>query len=349
MQPGSPPKARYTATPTTPVTTTRLTDSSKSSSGTPRITSPRQDGKAGFDTPLRMHDFYSADPQFNALTAALASGKTSSSDTKKLLANFALQLGQIRTTVFDAEKSFSPYSIKDCAVFLRAAKANQVRLLSDIDSAANHVLPDSLRKTLHDACINLGHGLSKMMVQANELEQAKAIEGTSPPRGQQKRAQSHPDSPLMTATSPKRRKVDTPPSPPNAKVSSPDYQPAAVRDSPPSRKGEDGNSDATASTSTTSTTCSTPTTSTTVTNSPLSPLKDRLVQSPLTSPNPTRSANRYRPSAQPRPRPASQLFAAPPNFGTEAKAASSPAAQANRNLKTEPADPPVSAPASDAR
>jgi hypothetical protein len=171
MQPSSATNASSTTTSSTIGTATKKPDSSKPGTSTPRVTSPRQEANPHFDTPLRMHDFYKADPIFKQLGATLKQSGANA-DTRKLLAGFASTMESIRKTVLEAEKLFTPHSRKDCALRLEASKANQVRWLVEIDAVADTILPAKRRGEIHDACVELGRALSKMLVQAKALERA---------------------------------------------------------------------------------------------------------------------------------------------------------------------------------
>jgi hypothetical protein len=347
MQPSSATNASSTTTSSTIGTATKKPDSSKPGTSTPRVTSPRQEANPHFDTPLRMHDFYKADPIFKQLGATLKQSGANA-DTRKLLAGFASTMESIRKTVLEAEKLFTPHSRKDCALRLEASKANQVRWLVEIDAVADTILPAKRRGEIHDACVELGRALSKMLVQAKALERAGFADQISPPQGQQKRAQSHPDSPVLTTASPKRRKVDTPhPTSPGA-VSSPGYKPAPVIASTPSVDSDGSNAVAStaSSTSAISTTSSVSSTSTTSTSSSAG---DPVSQPPVTSPNSPVARKRHRLGAQPRPRPASQLFAAPPDFKAKAVAAPLQGVDTDGNRHVKQADHLVDATLPDAR
>lgn len=350
MQPSSATNASSTTTSTAIVSAAKQPDSSKPGPRAPRVTSPRREASPHFDTPLRMHDFYKADPIFKQLSATLKQSGANA-NTKNLLAGFASTMESIRKTVLDAEKLFTPHSRKDCALRLEASKANQVRWLVEIDAVADTLLPAKRRGEIHDACVDLGRALSKMLVQAKALEKAGSADQISPPQGQQKRGQSHPDSPVMTTASPKRRKVDTPHSTSPDAVSSPGYRPAPVIDSTPSIDGVESNGGNAAmstasSTSALSTTSSTSSTSTTSTSSSAA---DPSSQLPVTSPNSPVARKRHRLGAQPRPRPASQLFAAPPDFKAKVEAAPLPGVDADDDRHAKQADPLVDATSSDAR
>jgi hypothetical protein len=289
-----------------------------------------------------MHDFYNADPIFKKLLAALKiSG--GSTETRKTLGDFASQLETIRKAVLDAEKLFTPYSRKECALRLEAAKANQVRLLGEIDDAADIVVAAGKRKELHDACADLGRSLSKMLLQAKELEKTLTEDRMSPPRAQQKRSQGHPDSPTLPATSPKRRKADTPPSELSDSVSAPASKaaPQAIAAHAFSVIVGGNASASTASTSTTASTSNrpdTPAAFVTSSASALSPARVQLDQPKVKSPASPSSQNPRRLAAQPRPRPPSQLFAAPPDFSTQSKGALGPVVQTDRKQQTEKFD-----------
>jgi hypothetical protein len=300
--------------------------------------------KLRFDSPLRMHDFYNADPIYRKMLVALkAGGASASANTRKLLDDFASQLETIRKAMLDAEKLFTPYSRKECALRLEAAKANQVRLLGGIDEAADSILPAPRQEEIRSACAELGRGLSKMLVQAKELEKAAPEGQQSPTRAQQKRSQGHPDSPTMTATSPKRRKADTPPSQLPGYVSSPASKAASQTNAMPASSVLDaGNASAsTASTSTSSGTSGppdTPAASTTSAASATSPARAHVDQPKVKSPGSPSSRNQRRLAAQPRPRPASQLFAAPPDFSTQSIGAPASVVDTDHKLQAEKSD-----------
>jgi hypothetical protein len=345
MQPSSPVKSGSAFTPDTTAATSKHAGASASTSNLPRVRSPQPETKSRFDSPLRMHDFYSADPIFKKMLAALKVGGASA-DTRKVLDGFASQLETIRKAVLDAEKLFTPYSRKECALRLEAAKANQVRLLGEIDDVADSVLPAPKQYEIRTACAELGRGLSKMLVQAKELEKVAAEGRMSPPRAQQKRSQGHPDSPTLTASSPKRRKADAPPSQLPGSVSSPASKAAPQTDALPAYSVGDGGN-ASASTASTSTTASTSSNSTTPDTSAASipsattasrPARVQVDQSRVKSPGSPVSRNQRRLAAQPRPRPASQLFAAPPDFSAQARDALAPLAHADRKPQAAKSD-----------
>ncbi len=355
----------------------RPAERSASPSKAPRVkvTSPRQESKSAYAVPLRMHDFYNADPVFRQMRTLLKVGDAGI-EGRKLLENFASQLDLIRKAVLDAERSFTPSTRRDCASRLEAAKAGQVRLLGDIDDVPDDTLSTARREELHDACAELGKGLTKMMVQAMALEKAKPDEQLSPAQDKKKRSQNHPDSPPMTGASAKRRKTGTfsPQSPRSpGPGSSPRYQPASPADNPSTSCTEEAASEdaqtstSTAATTTTSTTNSgtsgaalstgaqvtaatsvAPVPTGTAAASTASPVRDRddrddqHAQQHATSPNSPQPRKHRLPGPQRRPRPASQLFTAPPVFGSKTSSGAIPPVAADGMPPPPQAEPSAS-------
>lgn len=340
MQPSSPVKPGSTVTCNTAAATSTRPENSKTHSDTPRVASPGQRSRAHFDSPLRMQDFYNTDPIFRQLIAALKP-TGASARTDALLRGFALRLGEIRIAVLDAEKSFTRTSCKECALHLHAAKANQVMLLAQIDGAAEDVLPAAKRAELHSGCVYLGNALSKMLVQGKVLATTGSASQFSPPHSQQKRTQSHPDSPVFITTSPKRRRPDTPPPQVPESVSSPAYKARGTNDSAPSCHAADSAFAMAPSTSTPSATSATSIASTI----PL--LGDQPAQSAVASTSSPSPRKPHRLTAQPRPRPASQLFIAPPDCRTEATPTSVDAVRSLHSLPVESSGKPLGAPSPD--
>lgn len=308
MQSSSPVKSGSAATTTNPATAVRNAESSASTSTSPRVQSPRQAPKLGFDSPLRMHDFYNADPAFRKLSIALKSS-AANAGARQIVDGLTSQVDVIRKSVLEAEKLFAPHSRTECALRLEAAKANQVRLLGEIDDAPADCLAAGKREDIRDACTELGKGLSKMLVQAKALEKARLDGQLSPARESRKRPAEHPDSPPETGKSPKRRKTEAL-SPQADSVFSPRYR-AASQDEPALAHSATNEVGATSITSNPSAGSASSSSSTPLAAATTSPTHAPLQAMPTSPPSPMPQGKR-RLAPQRRPRPASQLFAAPP-------------------------------------
>lgn len=275
---------------------------------------------------LRMGDFYSLDASLSRLRDALHQD-TKTAVTARLPAILNELQNNIKFGVLDAEKNFSRRAYADCSLFLEAAKSNQVKMLGEIDDVATVGIPDDQKVALRGCCIELGASLSSMMLRAQA--QARAVEeeaerkrrtydsdeessspgspaasGPSqeipqhtPVPGLRKRAQGDTASPDFETTSPKRQKtrkapstIDSTPSAASTPAimtnnlpplpSLPSYLPASNLQSEPG---------------------------------PCSPGPNTAA----ITPNPGRAASPVKTRAlspQPRPRPRSQLFVAPPDF-----------------------------------
>ena len=302
---------------------------------TGRLMSRSPNGHPELDTPFRIDEFYHTSDLSRQLRLALKPDTKVARAAASFVALEELQ-NNIEVGTRDAEKSYARRQFADCSVHLHAAKANQVALLGKIDDIADDDMSADKRTTLRSGCLALGGALTKMMMKADALANAPAPgkkrnpsdseseDDTLPPgspgdrntvqesarntptRSPRKRARGGQDSPVQKPSSPKRLKIDTPPP---------------------------------ASSTTTTTTSSTTTTITTATATAAPPslptyrtvprldiesdfstassgntTSDSVLLSPG-SPTVKKTPQKSRPlSPQPRPRPPSQLYKAPPDF-----------------------------------
>ena len=247
---------------------------------------------------LKMRDFYFLDVSMSRLHDALQQD-TKTALSARLPAILDELQHNIKFSLQDAEKNFARRSYATCSRFLEAAKANQVKMLGEIDHVAGMDLPDDQKTALRGSCIDLGTSLTSMMLRAQA--QAKAVEEAerkrraqdsdeessssgspaaseplqehtqhTPVRGSRKRGQDDTASPDLETTSPKRQKTEKTPSTTGG-------TPHAANDPA-------------------------------VTTSDLPPLP-ALPADRVASPTRTRAL-----SPQPKPRPRSQLFACPADF-----------------------------------
>ena len=279
--------------------------------------------------------------------------------TGKIAAQFTA-LEELRNNIDvgmrDAEKFFVRRQHAECSVHLHAAKANQVVLLGKIDDIADSDLSADRRAALRHSCLGLGAALTRMMVKADAHAMKRAAPesdsddetslpispgrqgtapDTSPVYNPKKRAPGGPDSPLQKPSSPKRQKIETPAAPATTTGS--------------------------ATRTTANTTNTTTTTTATATHASLPAYRPvphldiasgvgnamsgttpagLELQSPG-SPAQARSPQKSRPlSPQPRPRPASQLYKAPPDFTGQTHDRSTPRTPASAMASTpEPGKP----------
>ena len=289
---------------------------------TGRLTPRSPNGHPELSAPFRIGEFYNASDLSRQLRDMLKPDTKAGRAAAPFAALDELQ-NNIEVGMRDAEKFYVRRQFADCSVHLHAAKANQVALLGKIDDIADGGMSVDKRATLRSSCVALGSGLTRMRRKADTLAnqpapgkkrsapESESDDDTAPPgspggpgtaqetarntpiRSPKKRVQGGPDSPVQKPSSPKRQKIDTPAasttttsSATTAPASLPTYRPVP-RLSITSDIGT-ANSGATAT--------------------GLAP------QSPG-SPTATKSPQRSRPlSPQPRPRPASQLYKAPPDF-----------------------------------
>lgn len=297
---------------------------------------------------LRMYDFYAIDRDFDSLRNEVQPS-SKAARTSALPSVIGELQTNIKQSVLSAETSFKRRASEECKLYLTAAKSNQVVLLGKIDDLPDASLPEEKRTKLRATCVALGKTLTRMLLQANAQaaaaasdmerkrkardgddidsppgsptmnEQARKLARNTPTCDSKKRAQGNADSPVLTEVSPKRQKADA--------ISS------------PSRIGTTAARTDTA----TATMATTTTTTTTAASTPdilssrpsyqpvllpkadpetLSPGPDSLAtpsDNPLPGSPPSKSSPRKSRalSPQPKPRPRSQLFVAPPDFSTQ--------------------------------
>jgi hypothetical protein len=313
----------------------------ESISVTPRI----PDSHPELNGDLRMYDFYAIDRDFDSLRNEVQPA-SKSARTSALPRVIGELQNTIKQSVLSAETSFKRRASEECKLYLTAAKSNQVVLLGKIDDLPESALPAEDRTVLRATCVALGKTLTRMLLQANaqaasaasEMERKrKARDGddidsppgsptmneqvhklarNTPTRDSRKRAQGNADSPVLADVSPKRQKADA--------ISSP------------------SSSGTTASRTDTAATTTTTTTTTAITpgvlssppsylpvlslktdleavsprpGSPAMRSDNALPSSPPSKSSPRKSRTL---SPQPKPRPRSQLFVAPPDFSTQA-------------------------------
>lgn len=314
-----------------------------------RLTPRSPDSRPALNTALCMDDFKKIAKNFGRLKDEVQPD-AKAARTSALPALIGKLQTKIEQSVLDAKECFTTDSFTACRLYLVAAKSNQVEMLGKIDDIPESALSGEKRTTLRAACTALGDRLTTMLLQARTQTSTatsetarKARDGDtdandSPPgsptahqvvdkqvvdkqtrkaarhtlaRESKKRAQGGAESPVLAETSPKRQKTGG--------ISSPS---------------------GTATTATTTTTIGTSTsistTSFTTTPAilasppsyqPLPMLKaEQETRSSVTgaedfppgSPTSKSSPRKTRViSPQPKPRPRSQLFAAPPDFRTE--------------------------------
>lgn len=294
---------------------------------------------ARLETPLRMGNFYTIDSSFKSLSQALK--PVAQGDERFAPARFLLELeSTIQTGTREAETCYKRQQYDACHLHLKGAKSNQILMLSSIDNTPDEKMPAAIRTALRDSCFALGSTLSEMMIKAKrDADEAKMqkeasrgignrghaispppspvkaanashVETVSPARGSQKRVQGEAHSPVLALSPPKRQKTETTPDESSAQAATPGA----------------------------STTTSTATT--TVLQSPPSyrPVPQSAIEqttvhaslfalgtnpdsgapgSPATKPLPQKKRVL---APQAKPRPPSQLFAAPPDFTGEIQA-----------------------------
>lgn len=322
-----------------------------------RLTPRSPDSHPELNAALRMFDFYDIDRQFDSLRDEVQ--PPSKAGRLSALPSIIGELqNSIKGSVLDAEQSFTCGASDECRLYLTAAKSNQVALLGKIDDILDSAIPAEKRTALRATCVALGKTLTRMLLQATtkaaaaaaERErkrpardgdgsesppgspttwnQAPKIDGNTPTRDSKKRTQGSADSPVLAETSPKRQKRST--------ISS------------------------TSSTATTASTTATATTTTaTVASGLSSPPQYRAVplmevgreipgrgpDSPATtgdnvapgSPTSKSLARKSKAlSPQPKPRPRSQLFTAPPDFSSQSTNTTSPRKPATAPLRSQP-------------
>lgn len=256
-------------------------------------------------TALRMGSFYAIENSFTRLQEALKSDRKATRKTTTPALLNELQAG-IRISTRDAEKAFTLRDQVLCVLNLDAAKSNQVAMLGKIDDIADGDISEESRKEIRSSCVELGADLTKMLIQAKTMELAGSL--NSPPRARQKRAQGDANSPVLVQSPAKRQRNDTTASTSTATTTSASVLPSpSVHRIAPPPTVEQG---ATA----------------------VAPVivSDRPA---IVASSSTPSSQKRRPlSPQPRPRPPSQLFVAPPDF--------------TRMIKADTTDnPPAAAPA----
>ena len=283
---------------------------------TARLTSRNPNGHPELTAPFRISEFYAANDLSRQLREALKPDSSAVKSTSPFAPLEALQ-NTITVSMRDAEKFYVRRQHADCSVHLHAAKANQVVLLGKIDALQHGDLNADKRTTLRSACLALGSALTRIMMKADTLANApvpgkklhapgsESDDDTSPPgspggpdpeqetardtptRSPKKRTPGGQNSPVQKVSQFKRQKVDTPAAATTSTLttpppSNPAYWPVPRLVIQPDIPSASSSSTAPA----------------------IQP------QSPG-SPAPRNS----RPlSPQPRPRPASQLYKAPPDF-----------------------------------
>nr|WP_314623181.1 hypothetical protein [uncultured Noviherbaspirillum sp.] len=307
-----------------------------------RLTPRSPDPHPELNAALRMYDFYAIDRDFDSLREEVQPA-SKAARTSALPAVIGELQTNIKQSVLSAETSFKRCASEECRLYLTAAKSNQVLMLGKIDDIPESSLGAAKRTALRATCVALGRTLTRMLLQAKTQaaaaasekerkrkardgddndtppvsptanEQAHKAARSTPTRESRKRAQGDADSPVLAETSPKRQKAYG--------IVSPSIMPPAALTTTVS-----------ASISTTATTTTTFAATTGVLASPPSyqpapSLKaEQETRSPVTgagdsaprSPTSKSSPRKARViSPQPKPRPRSQLFVAPPDFGTQ--------------------------------
>lgn len=317
---------------------------------------------ARLETPLRMVNFYTIDSSFRSLSQALK--PVVQGDQRFAPPRFLLELqSTIQTAMLEAETCYKRQQYNACHLHLSGAKSNQVLMLSRIDSKPDEEMPASIRTALRNSCVELGSSLSEMMIKAKrdadearkqkdasrgmgnrvhaigpppspvKTPSASHVETVSPARGSQKRAQGEAHSPELAQSPLKRHKTDTASEESSAKAVSPSASSTtsttttALLQSPPSYRPV-----------------------------PQSAIEQTTVhaslfaigtnpdsgapESPATNPLPQKKRVL---APQARPRPPSQLFAAPPDFTSEIQASTTARASATAPLGLKPGVAPGNA------
>lgn len=307
-----------------------------------RLTPRSPDNHPEFNAALRMVDFYAIDRDFDSLRDEVKPAPKAAR-TSALPAVIGELQTNIKQSVLSAETSFKRCASEECRLYLTAAKSNQVVLLGMIDDIPESSLTADKRTALRTTCVALGKTLTRMLLQAKTQAAAAASEkerkrkardgddSDSPPvspaanervrkdarntptRESRKRAQGSADSPVLAETSPKRQK--------GGGISSPSSAPTATSTARTNASASVGTTTATTAAATTEILSSPPS------YQPAPSLKaEQETRSPITgagdfpagSPTLKSSPRKARViSPQPKPRPRSQLFAAPPDFSTQ--------------------------------
>lgn len=285
---------------------------------TARLTSRSPNRHPELTAPFRISEFHAANDLSRQLREALKPDSSAVKSASPFAPLEELQ-NSIAVSMRGAEKFHVRRQHADCSVHLHAAKANQVVLLGKIDALQDGDLSADKRTTLRSACLALGSALTRMMMKADTLANAPVpgkklhapgsesdddtppldspggpdpVQETlsdTPTRSPKKRIPGGQHSPVQKVSSPKRQKVDTPPPAP-ATTSTLTTPPPSVPAYWPVPRLEIQPDIASASSSSTA---SAP--------RPQSPGSPALRKARPLSP-------------QPRPRPASQLYKAPPDF-----------------------------------
>lgn len=298
-----------------------------------------------FAAELRMNDFYTIDSSFRKLSEALKPAEKGALPFEPAPALVELQ-SSMQISVREAERYFKLRDYPQCQSHLSAAKTNQVCMLAKIDDTPEENMPVARRTELRKSCVSLGTELTVRMIKAktkaDAVEQeserrrkqdgsdddntppsspsktvtAKREQAVSPTRGARKRAQGEAHSPVLAHSPSKRQKPETPP-------------PA------PPGSGDITSTPKSTTTSTTTTTTTTPAIA--MPSLPQSPPTYRpapqlfIVHAAPGEPSDGTSAKSNKPvpdlsttmasprkvralSPQAKPRPRSELFAAPPDF-----------------------------------
>ncbi len=291
---------------------------------TGRLTPRSPNGHPELNAPFRIGEFYNASDLSRQLNEILKPDPKAARTAAPFAALEELR-NNIDVGMRDAEKFYLRRQHADCSVHLRAAKANQVALLGKIDDIAGGEMSADKRTTLRRSCVALGAALTRMMVKADALAslpgpakkrgapESESDDDTPAPgspggrnttqetpstRSPKKRVQGGPDSPVQKPSSPKRQKIDTPAAsattPSSATTTTATTAPASPPIYRPVPRLDIASDIGTAGSGTTVT--------------------GLALQSPG-SPTEKKTPQKSRPlSPQPRPRPPSQLYKAPPDF-----------------------------------
>lgn len=298
-----------------------------------RLTPRSPDSHPELNAALRMFDFYDIDRQFDSMKNEVQSA--SKAGQSSALPGIVGDLQHsIRNSVLDAEKSFKCGAADECRLHLAAAKSNQVALLGKIDDIPDAAIPVEKRTALRATCTALGKSLTRMLLQATTKaavererrrsarddddqesppsspttrDQAPKLSGNTPTRESKKRAHGGSDSPVLAETSPKRQK--------RSAISSASPAPTTA------------STTATTTTTTTAGGLSSPPQYRSVPVQEIAQVipphgRDGLAMNGDNvapgSPTPNSSPRKLRAlSPQPKPRPRSQLFIAPPDFSSQ--------------------------------